>query len=192
MGEEHKYINPKITKREGIKTQKSVRSPLKSKQFSQHRAELIPQIVQKSILNFSCPSKYTYVQNDKLPASEPTASRVITAQTTIKHKSVFIPGFFFWGGVSPSPQKAYNFPPNGWQSVCSKSFLAGTMNYQYHGNFLLMDNKHGKLSVIKQSKRCKFMSKMHQNTIGSRALPGTAGEAYVLPRSPSHNGGAYF
>ena len=92
----------------------------------------------------------------------------------------------FWG-VSPSPKKAYNFPPNGWQTVCSKSFLAGTMNYQYHGNFLLMDNKHGKLSVIKQSKRRKFMSKMHQNTTGSRALPGTAGEAYVLPRSPSHS-----
>jgi len=27
-----------------------------------------------------------------------------------------------------------------------------------------MDNNHGKLFVIKQSKGCKFMPKMHQNT----------------------------
>ena len=39
-----------------------------------------------------------------------------------------------------------------------------------------MDNKHGKLFAIKQSKGCKFMSKMHQNAFGGRALPVPAGE----------------
>ena len=29
-----------------------------------------------------------------------------------------------------------------------------------------MDNKHVKLFVIKQSKWCRFMCKMHQNTLG--------------------------
>jgi len=32
-----------------------------------------------------------------------------------------------------------------------------------------MDNKHGKLFVIKQSKWCKFVPKMHPNTFGDLA-----------------------
>jgi len=52
-----------------------------------------------------------------------------------------------------------------------------------------MDNEHRKLFVIKQSKGCKFMNKMQQNTLGGRAPPGPAEGAYVLPVSPVHNGG---
>ena len=59
----------------------------------------------------------------------------------------------------------------------------------YHGNLLLMDNKHMKLVVIKQSRGCKFMPKMHQNTFGGGAAPGSAARAYALPRPPSRNGG---
>jgi len=42
-----------------------------------------------------------------------------------------------------------------------------------------MDNKHRKLFVIKQSKGCKFMPKMHQNTFSGRAPPGPAGGTYA-------------
>ena len=52
----------------------------------------------------------------------------------------------------------------------------------YHGNFLLMHNKHRKLFVIKQPKGCKFMPKIHQNTFGGRAPPGPAAGAHKLPR----------
>ena len=36
----------------------------------------------------------------------------------------------------------------------------------YHRNFFVMDNKHRKLFVGKQSKGCTFMPKMHQHTFG--------------------------
>jgi len=41
-----------------------------------------------------------------------------------------------------------------------------------------MDNKHRKLFVIKQSKGCKFMRKMHPKYVP----PGPAGGANALPR----------
>ena len=44
-----------------------------------------------------------------------------------------------------------------------------------------MDNKHRKLFAIKQSKGCKFMPKMHQNTFGGRAPPGPAGQSLCAP-----------
>ena len=47
-----------------------------------------------------------------------------------------------------------------------------------------MDNEHRKLFVIKQSKGCKFMSKMHQNTLGGGALPGPGGGTYAFPYRP--------
>ena len=53
----------------------------------------------------------------------------------------------------------------------------------YHENFLLMENKHRKLFAIKQSKRCKFMPKMHQNTFGGRAPPDPLGELICSPDS---------
>jgi len=77
-----------------------------------------------------------------------------------------------------------NFPEN-LQSPSKKTaaklcalnlFSAGTNELQiYHGNFLLMDNKHRKLFVGKQSIGCKFMPKMHQNTIGGRTPAGLTG-----------------
>jgi len=46
----------------------------------------------------------------------------------------------------------------------------------YHGNFLLMDNKHRKLFVIKQTKGRKFMPKMHQNLSAAGLHPDRIGE----------------
>jgi len=40
-----------------------------------------------------------------------------------------------------------------------------------------------KLFVIKQSKGCKFMAKMRQNTLGGRTPPGPAGRAYALSQT---------
>ena len=57
---------------------------------------------------------------------------------------------FFGKGEPPPPRKTYN-SPNGWQLVCCESiFRPGTELQIYHENILLMDNKHGKLFVIKQ------------------------------------------
>ena len=99
--------------------------------------------------------------------------------------AVFILGIFLGWGISPPQKKNSQFPPNGCQIVCSKSFLGRDNELQvYHGDFLLMDNKHRKLFVIKRSKGCKFMSKMHQNTFGGRAPPGPAGGAYALSQTP--------
>ena len=69
-----------------------------------------------------------------------------------------------------------------------------SLNYQFfgrdnelqihHGNFLLTDYKHRKSFVIKQSKGCKFMPKMHHNAFGGRDLPGPAGELMCSPQIP--------
>ena len=54
----------------------------------------------------------------------------------------------------------------------------------YHDNVLLMDDKHGKLFVIRQRKACKFVPEMNRNTLGSQAPPGPAGGgAYSLPHT---------
>jgi len=56
------------------------------------------------------------------------------------------------------------------------------MNYSeqiYHENFVLIDNKYRKLFIIKHSKGCRFMPKMHQHIFGDRA-----GGAYALPQIP--------
>ena len=56
-----------------------------------------------------------------------------------------------WRGESPP--KELTVPQNGCQIVCFKSFFRSCNELQtYHGNFLLMDNKHRKLFVITQSK----------------------------------------
>ena len=48
-----------------------------------------------------------------------------------------------------------------------------------------MGNKRRKLFVIEQSKWCKFMPKMHQNTLGGRVPPGPAGEFMRSPNTLS-------
>jgi len=67
--------------------------------------------------------------------------------------AVFIPGIF--GGIPPPHKNTYNFPlpKNGCQIVCCKSFFGQDSELLIcHRNFLLTDNKHRKLFVIKQSK----------------------------------------
>jgi len=58
-----------------------------------------------------------------------------------------------WGeGKFPSSQKTYNLSPT--QTVAKlcalNRFFSATELQIYHGNFLLMDNKHRKLFVVKQ------------------------------------------
>ena len=77
------------------------------------------------------------------------------------------------GGNTPK----LTIPPNGCQIVCSIFFFDRDNELQiYHGNFLVLDKKHSKLFVIKQSKGCKIMPKMHQNTFRGRAPPRPLGE----------------
>jgi len=77
--------------------------------------------------------------------------------------------------------------------LCALNLFFGRDNELpiYHGNVVLMDNKHRKLFVTKQSKWRKkiFMPEMHQNTFGGRAPPGPAGGAFVLPNLYSRNRG---
>ena len=83
----------------------------------------------------------------------------------------------FLGGMNP-PKKAYN-PPQTAAKLCVLIFFRRDSELQiHHGKFLLIDNKQRKLFVIKQSKGCRFMSKIHQNT------PGPAGGAYALLQTP--------
>ena len=80
----------------------------------------------------------------------------------------------FWGrGNSPHPKRLAN---------CAINFFSvGTTSYQYIAEtFFLTNYKHRKLFVIKQSKGCKFMPEMHQNTFGGRTPPGPAGGAYAF------------
>ena len=72
-----------------------------------------------------------------------------------------------------------SLPPNDCQTVCSVFFDWDNELQINYGNFLLINNKHRKLIVIKWSKGCKFVAKMHQNTFGGRTLPGPAGGAYA-------------
>jgi len=93
----------------------------------------------------------------------------------------FIPGIFWEGseGESPSPNSPFP-PPQTAAKLCALSRFWGQDNeLQVHrGNLLLIVNKCRKLFVINQSKGCRFMPKMHQNTLGDRAPPGPAGGAY--------------
>jgi len=72
--------------------------------------------------------------------------------------SFLFPGIF--GGVNSPPSKL-TIPPPTAAKWCSLNlfFRPGVESdglQTYHGNFLLMDNKHIKLCVIKQSKKCQF------------------------------------
>jgi len=53
----------------------------------------------------------------------------------------------------------------------------------------LTGNKRIKLLVMKQSKGCKFVPKMHKNTIGGRAPPESAGGSYAHPTPQLATGG---
>ena len=96
---------------------------------------------------------------------------------------MFIPGIYTGGeGEFPPPQKTYNFPHMAAKLCALDLFLASTVNYKCAvETFFWWTRNTRKLFVIKQSKWCKFMPKMQQNTFGGRALQGPAGE---LMRSP--------
>jgi len=82
-------------------------------------------------------------------------------------------------------------PPQMAAKLCALNLFFGRDNELqiYDRNCLLMDKKHRKLFVIKHSKGCKFMPRMHRNTFGGRAKPGPTGAAYALPVTAV---GAYF
>ena len=42
----------------------------------------------------------------------------------------------------------------------------------------------GNSSSFRHTKRCKIMHKMHQNTLGGRALPEPTGGVLALPQTP--------
>ena len=71
------------------------------------------------------------------------------------------------------PQKNLQFPPKWLPNcvMCTLDLFFGWYSELeiYHENFLLVDNKHRKLFVIQQSKKCKFMRKVHKSTFGGRA-----------------------
>ena len=64
---------------------------------------------------------------------------------------------FFGGGGRILPK--VTTPPQTAARLCALNLFFGRVSELqiYRGNFLLMDNKHGKLFVIKQSKWCRFM-----------------------------------
>jgi len=64
---------------------------------------------------------------------------------------VFIPGIFSFGGGGISPKKL-TIPLPKRLPNCVLRFGRDSELQIYHGNFLLMDNKHRKLFVVKQLK----------------------------------------
>jgi len=97
---------------------------------------------------------------------------------------VYSKHLFWWEGYSP-PKNIPFHPPTGCQIVCCKSFCSrGSESQIYHGNFLLMDSKHRKLFVIKQSKGCRFMSKKCTKIhLAAGLCPDPLGELMRSPRT---------
>jgi len=81
--------------------------------------------------------------------------------------------FLGWGNFPT--QKNLQFPPQTAAKFCALSLFFSRDNelQTYHGNFLLMDNKHRKLFVTEQSKGRKFMPKCTEIRL-----------AYALPQTP--------
>jgi len=83
------------------------------------------------------------------------------------------------------PAKKLTVPPRKAAKLCAINFFpVGTLNYKYIMETLLMDNKHGIVFVIKQSKGFILMPKMHQNTFGGQAGSAqTCCGSYALPQT---------
>jgi len=82
-----------------------------------------------------------------------------------------------FGGGDSTPKLTISSPPNGCQTVGSKSFFsAGTMKYKYiTETFVSIDNKHRKLFVIKQTKGClKFVWRPNPLRLCTQARGGEA------------------
>jgi len=73
-----------------------------------------------------------------------------------------------WVGDPLTPKKL-TISSHTAAKLCTLNFLsAGAMNHiKYITETLLTGNEHRELFVVKQSKGCKFMPKMHRNTFGS-------------------------
>jgi len=94
-------------------------------------------------------------------------------------------------GESPLRKKPTIPLPQKVAKLCALNLSsAGTVNYKtYHGNFLLMDNKHWKLFIIEQSKWFKFRAKCTKIRLAAGIRPDPLGEFIRSPRLPSRNGG---
>jgi len=91
-----------------------------------------------------------------------------------------------FGGRGTPPVKTYNAPKRLPNCVLLNLFFGRDNEIQiYHGNFLLMENKHMKLFVTKRSTGA-YLSKMHQNTFGP------ARGASMRSPDPLAETGAYF
>ena len=117
----------------------------------------------------------------------PAGSTGSGAESDVYALPVFIPGILGWGGGSPSLKRLPN-------CVLQIFFFGQDDDLQiYHGNFLLMGNKHGKLFVIKLSKGCKFMCpKIHQNTFGGRVPPADPPGSEFSPRAKLYESCVHF
>jgi len=90
---------------------------------------------------------------------------------------VFIPDILFFRGIRPHPKKL-TIPVQTAAKLgrLHLLFYRGNDLQMYNGNILLMDNKHRKLFVSKQSKGCEFVPKMHQNTFRETYFLGEGGK----------------
>jgi len=84
------------------------------------------------------------------------------------HQYLF-PASFLEVGIPPS-KNTQPPPPETAAKLCGLNLFFGRDSELqiYHGNLLLMDNKHRKLFVIKQSKGSNFMPQIYQNTFTGR------------------------
>jgi len=103
----------------------------------------------------------------------------------------FIPNIFFLEGGIPPPQKNLQSPQTAAKLCALNLFLARTTNYKKIRDFLLTDNEHRKLLVIKQSKGANLCRKCTKVRLAAGLLPDTLGELVRSPRPTSRNGGAY-
>jgi len=127
--------------------------------------------------------------DEKLPVATENAEDILLQKMTFfnfqrKVQCLFQAFLRVGRGNSPPHKKTYNFPQMAAKLCALDLFLASTVNYKCAvETFFWWTRNTRKLFVIKQSKWCKFMPKMQQNTTGSGALPGPSGVAYMLSKT---------
>ena len=94
------------------------------------------------------------------------------------YSTVFSPGTF--GGISPPPKTA--------AKLCALIFDRDNELQIYHRNFLLMDNKHSKLFVIKNQKGANLRLKCIKMCLTASHCPDPLGELMRSPRPTSQSG----
>ena len=101
--------------------------------------------------------------------------------TTVQLASLGVnPRHRFGRGIPPPPtKKTYNSPTQAAAKLCAVNrFVVRDDKLQIFQGNVSMNNKDRKSFVIKQSKGCKFVPKLHQNTCG-----GPTGVAYTLQKT---------